>query len=353
MGLSSRKGLLGALMAAILLALLATPAAAQEAAPEAGAEAPEPAADVSDPGASKQAAPEPQPPDQRPAKLSLRLKGLNGGKLKVGNKIKLAGTLRPFAPGEKVTIKLLRRGKTIKRKTVFAKQKKGSDFGRFRLAKRLVKPGRYAIGVSKPPTQRLKGTASRTRSFKLRFPDLDPGNRSGTVQLFNKLLKRLGYVNDGGKRYNGATERAVLAFHKVNGKARRTNATTKDFKKLANGKGGYKLRYPGSGKHVEADLSRQVMVLANGGKVHRIYHVSTGAPATPTLVGSWRFYRKEPGFNSLGMYYSVYYHRGYAIHGYKSVPTWPASHGCLRNPIPDSRYIYNWVDIGDRIHIYR
>ena len=38
--------------------------------------------------------------------------------------------------------------------------------------------------------------------------------------------------------------------------------------------------------------------------------------------------------------------------GYKSVPAYPASHGCLRNPIPNSLFIYNWIDIGDDIYVY-
>ena len=48
------------------------------------------------------------------------------------------------------------------------------------------------------------------------------------------------------------------------------------------------------------------------------------------------------------MYYSVYWHGGYAIHGYHSVPPYPASHGCVRNPIPESKFIYNWVTSGCR-----
>jgi lipoprotein-anchoring transpeptidase ErfK/SrfK len=52
------------------------------------------------------------------------------------------------------------------------------------------------------------------------------------------------------------------------------------------------------------------------------------------------------------MYYSVYYNRGEATHGYKSVPDYPASHGCLRNPIPDSKSIYNWINLGDDIWVY-
>ena len=48
------------------------------------------------------------------------------------------------------------------------------------------------------------------------------------------------------------------------------------------------------------------------------------------------------------MYYSVYCNRGYAIHGYHSVPPYPASHGCVRNPIPESIFIYNWIDARGR-----
>ena len=78
------------------------------------------------------------------------------------------------------------------------------------------------------------------------------------------------------------------------------------------------------------------MVLADDGKAQHIFHVSTGAPSTPSDRGTFRFYRKDAGYNSIGMYYSVYYNRGEATHGYKSVPPYNASHGCIRNPIPNS-----------------
>ena len=56
------------------------------------------------------------------------------------------------------------------------------------------------------------------------------------------------------------------------------------------------------------------------------------------------------------MYYSVYWHGGYAIHGYHSVPPYPASHGCVRNPIPESIFIYDWVkhrDVDLRLRLSR
>ena len=114
-----------------------------------------------------------------------------------------------------------------------------------------------------------------------------------------------------------------------------------------------RVRFPGHGRHVEADLSRQVLALIVGGRVERIYHTSTGAPATPTILGSYRVYRKDLGTNAKGMVHSSYFIRGYAVHGYPSVPVYPASHGCLRVPLADALSIYNWLRYGDRVDVYR
>ena len=295
----------------------------------------------------------PQQPAIRESRLKLRLKGLSGGRLKVGNKFTAAGTLAPFVKGERVTLIVRRGTKTIKRKVVTPKLKKGSNFSRFSISQKQTRPGRYSVQAIHKRSRKLTFDQERTKGFKISYPNLRQGNRSTTVRLFNNLLARLGYVNDRGKSFDSATARAVLAFRKVNAMSWNSKASGKIFKRLAKGAGGYRVKHPGSGKHVELDISRQILVLAKGGKVKGIYHTSTGASATPTPLGTWRFYRKEPGFNNLEMYYSVYWNRGYATHGYKSVPNYPASHGCARNPIPDSKHIYDWIDLGDLIHVDR
>ena len=61
---------------------------------------------------------------------------------------------------------------------------------------------------------------------------------------------------------------------------------------------------------------------------------------------------KTPGTNAKGMVHSSYFIRGYAIHGYVSVPAFNASHGCLRVPIPDAYRIFSWLHIGDRVIVY-
>ena len=105
--------------------------------------------------------------------------------------------------------------------------------------------------------------------------------------------------------------------------ARTTNASVEVMRALARGKGTFKVRFPEHGRHIEGDLSRQVIALISGGKAQRIYHTSSGAPATPTVLGSFKVYLKTPGTNAKGMVDSAYFIRGYATHGYPSVPCIP------------------------------
>jgi L,D-transpeptidase catalytic domain len=290
----------------------------------------------------------------QPTTTKVRLKGLRGGRVTAGSRIKVAGTVHRFRVGQKVTIVLYRGKKTVKREKVNVRSKgKGSQLGQFHWSRKMVAPGMYRIQAILRKGDTWAGSKTSSRNFRLRYPSLKEGNRGSAVAALNDLLNGLGYVSSRGSKYTSATGRAVLAYRKVNNMARKEKATGSIFKKLAKGRGGFKLKHRGAGKHVEADLSRQVMVLAKGGKVDEIYTISSGTPATPTITGKFRFYRKDAGYNSLGMYYSVYFIRGYATHGYHSVPPYPASHGCLRNPIPDSVHIYNWIDLGDPIYVYR
>jgi len=290
---------------------------------------------------------------QQPVTISVKLKGVDGGRVDVGDRVRAIGKVRPFVGGQEVEIRLGREGRVVEKKTPFVRQVKNKNYGRFKLkSKPLVEAGKYRVRVTKAPTAQQAGGAAKSREFSLRFPDLDPGDSGPAAELFNDLLRERGYYTSGGSSYSSRTGRAVMAFRKVNGMARNFQATPGIFQKLAAGKGGFKLEYPNAGRHVEVDISKQVMALADNGRAVHTFHVATGAAATPSDVGGYTFYRKDPGFNSLGMYYSAYYNRGEATHGYHSVPPYPASHGCIRNPIPDSIFIYNWIDLGMKIWVY-
>ncbi|MGI9081637.1 MAG: L,D-transpeptidase, partial [Thermoleophilaceae bacterium] len=118
-------------------------------------------------------------------------------------------------------------------------------------------------------------------------------------------------------------------------------------------RGAFRPRFPRAGRHMEFEWSRQLLALIDGGRARRVYHASSGKASTPTVFGTFSFYRKQPGTNSLGMVQSNYFIGGYAIHGYASVPTYPASHGCIRVPIPNAREIDRQISLGQKIFVYR
>jgi hypothetical protein len=178
-------------------------------------------------------------------------------------------------------------------------------------------------------------------------------SHSRAVRLLQKGLRSLGYVTPEGGGYDDATGRAVLAFRKVNGMSRVTSASQTVYKKLFRGQGGFRLKHPGAGRHVEFDWSRQVLVFAQGGHPVRIYHASSGKPSTPTVFGTFHFYSKTPGTNAKGMVDSNYFIGGYAVHGYVDVPPYAASHGCIRVPIPNAASIFDWIRLGETIFVYR
>ena len=257
------------------------------------------------------------------------------------------GRVKPAVAGEVLTLYAIRGKKASK--TVRRKVKAG---GRFEFRFKVGGPGRLRL-VVKHRASALQA-AFRTRAKGITVVDwhAGAGERGVKVLLLQRALLSEGFATPVTGYYDDATARAVLAFRKTNDMSRDGYATGEVYAKLLRGQGAFKLRYPKAGKHVEFDWSRQVLVLAQKGKPYRTYHTSSGTPATPTVFGTYHFYLKTPGTNAKGMVDSNYFIRGYAIHGYASVPAYPASHGCLRVPIPNAAQIYNWVDIGDAIYLY-
>ena len=124
------------------------------------------------------------------------------------------------------------------------------------------------------------------------------------------------------------------------------------FRKLLMGRGAFRPRYH-AGHHVEVDISRQVMALVDGDNVVATFHVSTGKPSTPTVRGTYHFYRKDPGVQLPRDVLLRLLHPRIRDARLHPVPMHEAaSHGCVRNPIPFSVYIYNWIHLGDAIHVY-
>lgn len=261
------------------------------------------------------------------------------------------GRVTPAVPGEAVTLYAMRGEQLSKeiRRTV-------GRGGRYEFRFEVGDPGRVRLVVRHAAS--AAQAAFRTRSETINVVDWEAGSgeRGVKVLLLQRGLLKLGFATPVSGYYDSLTANAVNAFRKTNEMGRSGFAMKSVYAMIFRGQGAYRLRYPNAGKngkHVEFDWSRQVLVLAQGGKPYRVYHTSSGAPATPTVFGSYRFYRQSPGTNAKGMVHSSYFIGGYAIHGYASVPNYPASHGCLRVPIPNAWSIYDWIDIGDPIFTYR
>ncbi|HEX2087436.1 MAG TPA: L,D-transpeptidase family protein [Solirubrobacteraceae bacterium] len=325
------------LLSLSVLLLVPVPAAAQE--PPAPPPAPE-----------QQPPPPPPPPPPGPAPATLRAAtqkvGPDGAVL-AGKAWRVVGRLDPVAEGQHVVIRLYSRGRKIAAKRAPVRD------GRFAARFRLKNAASLAVKVVHPETPQLGRAASAPLRFDVLPRKVEAGQRGTAVRILQRHLARKGYVVGRRGVMDGRTQRAIIAFRKVTGMARTAAANRAMTGRLARGGGTFRLRFPNvKGRHVEADLSRQVLVLATGAKVERIYHTSSGTPVTPTVRGRYEFYMAQPGYNSKEMYFSKYFIRGYAIHGYKSVPVYPASHGCLRVPLEDAVSIYNWIQLGDRIDVY-
>jgi lipoprotein-anchoring transpeptidase ErfK/SrfK len=115
---------------------------------------------------------------------------------------------------------------------------------------------------------------------------------------------------------------------------------------------------PGTNPWIEVDKTKQVLLYCKDGAVVWTLHVSTGSAsvgmASPS--GTWPILRKYAGSTSDKMYWPMYYWHGsptdLAIHGFSNVPTYAASHGCVRTETWDQDALYPLISVGMYLYIY-
>lgn len=108
------------------------------------------------------------------------------------------------------------------------------------------------------------------------------------------------------------------------------------------------------GRRIEVQLRRQLALLIENNRVVRTVHVSTGAGgATPR--GTFRVFRKER--NSWSIPFKVwlpwasYFTGGVAFHEFGSVPTYAASHGCIRVNHYDAAMLFGFAETGTPVAV--
>jgi len=319
-----------------------------------------PAADAAQPGAS---VPSPSVPagSSPPAgaapvagKMTLALLRVGGSPpfALLGGRITVQGVVWPYVGGQTVKVSIYREGRKVAVK-ILAPVADGSGAARFRVSFSSSLAGLVDVRAAHYATAAQGAFSARAPGVRFVTPNLGPGAQGQSVRLLQSELNALHYAVPLSGAFDEGTAHALIAYRKTTGLQRIEYAGRGVFERLARHAGSFHVRYPGDGRHVEADLTRQVLAeIEPGGHVRMIYTMSSGKPSTPTVIGRFRVYLKTPGVNTEGMVDSNYFIRGYAIHGYPEVPTYPASHGCLRVPIPDAPAIYAWVREGTPVDVY-
>ena len=108
------------------------------------------------------------------------------------------------------------------------------------------------------------------------------------------------------------------------------------------------------GRRIEINRDRGVLLMVEDGKVVRAVHTSTGSFGR-TPVGEFRVYAKalyswSKPFH-VWMPYAAYFHGGIATHQSPDVPSYPASHGCVRLPEGEAERVYRFVDVGTPVAV--
>jgi PKD repeat protein len=251
----------------------------------------------------------------------------------------LRATLRPKGSGA-LTVQVWRSGRKLR-------ARKFADRARLRLSTRRVAD--YVIRISVTPSAPYRGRKVTARS-SIFLPYLAQGALGPSVRILERRLAQLHFALRGVDTfYSYDTADAVLAFQKVHGMARTGRVTPALWRRLQAARVP-SARYRG-GHHLEVDKSRQVLFEVDRGRVVRVVHVSTGATGN-TPVGRWRVYSKVPGFLPSGMFYSSFFVGAFAIHGYHSVPPYPASHGCVRTPMWIAPSLFASNGYGETVYVY-
>jgi peptidoglycan hydrolase-like protein with peptidoglycan-binding domain len=185
---------------------------------------------------------------------------------------------------------------------------------------------------------------------------LRPGDQGPAVLALQLRLVSLGYwLGAADSRYGSSTLHAITAFQKATGL--RSDGVAGPHTLAALDEASRVRPRSVSGRVVEVDLSRQILLLAVDGRVRWVMDTSTGSVPGTTPVGKFYVTRQVDDYDPgpLGVLYRPkYFYQGVAVHGYPSVPPYPASHGCVRvtNAAMDWLWANNALPIGGSVWVY-
>jgi hypothetical protein len=172
------------------------------------------------------------------------------------------------------------------------------------------------------------------------------------LRIVQRRLIELGYLSAGGAdgRLGQMTQEAILAFQKWERLPRTGLLDTKTKARLPVASRPIPITHVAVRRRLEVLLDRQVVLLIDENRVVSTIAVSTGKPSTPTTPGHYRVYAKIPRWWSTPfrewLPWAVPFIGGIAFHQYLDVPSYAASHGCVRQLPAVARMTYDFAEIG-------
>ncbi len=116
----------------------------------------------------------------------------------------------------------------------------------------------------------------------------------------------------------------------------------------------------GVGRELVVVLSTQTAYAYENGILQKRSVISSGLPATPTVQGNYKIYRKlryrhmvGPDYDLPNVPWVMYFYQGYAFHGtywHNNFGT-PMSHGCVNMTNADAQWFYNFAPVGTPVHV--
>jgi hypothetical protein len=230
------------------------------------------------------------------------------------------------------------------------------------LSRRDIFKGAVAVAAAGSATG-LAGAASASAAVR---PTLRVGAQGSQVLALQRRLTSLGYwLGRVDGKYGDLTRQAVVAIQKVGGLPRDGRCGPPTWSRV---EAGVRPRARSAKGHViEVNKATQTLLVVDSGVVKRIYNTSTGSNkryyqdkkwhVAVTPSGRFRVFRHVNGWDKgpLGnLYRPKYFNRGIAVHGYASVPSVPASHGCCRVSLPamDNLWGPGGLKLGTEVRVY-
>jgi hypothetical protein len=244
-------------------------------------------------------------------------------------------------------------------------------------------PVRHVAGVRTTTTTNAPPTTTTTRPA-VRQPSpwtlpsvtstLGPGSDREVVRAYQHRLSDLHFdpgPEDG--TYSQATQYAVQTVQKIYGFPVTGRLGSQEAFALAVFQYPTPLQPNGEANRTELDVGKQVLTLYENYQPRLLTTTSTGSgehycynsprvnptrhicEVATTPSGRFTYTRWVKGWDKspLGQLYQPYYFNGgIAVHGYSSVPTTAASHGCARIPMHIAQYFPMLVHVGDPVYVF-